>query len=175
MKKSITIAGVVVALVIGLAGGYFWGYAKGGAAVTASYAPKIAQVSALFPVPQDVRALSGKITSIGSASITLAASPLSPNPFNDGFIVNRTVMVDDATVFTSSRQKTPAEMSVPQAVVATPTKPGVPPVPLPPPSPFITTSSTFSNLQVGDTVTVISDNDIAKAATFTATSIQDQK
>ena len=180
--KSIVIVSVVIALAVGLAGGYFWGYAKGytngGAAVVASYALKVAQVKALFPVPPDVRSLSGQVEAVSDTMLTLKAASITQNPFADTFPAIREVAIASSTKITSVSQKDPAELQREMQVFAEKmagvAASSAPRAAVAPPSPFTETDISLSDIKAGDTVTVTADSNILNSANFTATAIQKQ-
>lgn len=173
MKKEIAIVSIVVAVIVGLAGGYFWGYAKGGAAVMASYAGKIDQLKNLLPVPTTLNSLSGKVTAVSGMTLTLAAASITPNPFADAFPAIREVTAISSTTITRATQTNPLEFQKEvQAYTSQIGKPGSPAVAAP--SPVSQTVISLSDIKVGDTVTVTAGSNILDAASFTATTIQDQ-
>ena len=172
MRKILIISGVVVALIVALAGGYFWGYARGGAAVTASYAPKIVTVGRLFPAaPTSTLSLSGQVAAINGSVITLDANPPTQNPFAvEDFPTVRTVTITSSTAIIKTEQTAPAEFQKEMQVY----EKQMTGASVPPPSPFTETSTTLSDITVGNVVTVTADSDIMSAPSFTATAIQAQ-
>jgi hypothetical protein len=178
MKTSFFVLGVVVAVVVGLVGGYFWGYplgyAKGGAAVTAAYAPKIVQVNALFPVPTDLRSLSGKVTGISGMTFALQVATFTQNPFAGDFPAVREVTVTNATKITGVSQQSRAAFQAEQQafmkkMAADRSAPGAALI-MPPPAPS-STDMAFSDISVGDAVAVTADSNILNSPNFTATAL----
>jgi len=171
MKKSIAIVSIVIALVIGLAGGYFWG----GAAVTASYAPKIAAVNALFPIPQNLTSLTGQVEGISGNTLTLKTASLSANPFVGNIPTVREVTVTDATAIAQLAPKDQATFQKEtqdfqqQIKNATSALAGAAA-----PSPFASTTISLSDIKVGDAVVVTAGENILNAASFSAVSIDVQ-
>ncbi len=182
VKKQVVISSVIVALIVGLVGGYFWGYARGGMAVTASYAPKIVEVSKLFPpAPTSMLSLSGQVKSINGSVVTLDVGSLTPDPFAvENFPEVREVTVANAAKITKMVQKDPAELQqeveayTKQAVNVSATAGVVPVGPSEGPVPFTEKNISLSDIKMGDMVIVTAGSDIMSAPSFTATAIQDQ-
>jgi hypothetical protein len=181
MKSTMVVVGFVIALVVGLAGGYCWGYASGGNAMNASYAQKIAAVDRLFPPsPTSTLSLTGTVTSVNGSVITMNANNPTPNPFAVGnFPAVREVTLTSATQITMIEQKSPAEMeqevraftkqeSAAGASVASHTF-----VPLP--SSVTTTTISLSDIKAGDTIIVTAASNIMSVPSFTATAVQDNR
>jgi hypothetical protein len=178
MKKTIIALGVVGVLIVGLAGGYFWGYARGGAAITASYATKIAAVNKLFPTPTSIFSLTGTVQSVNGSVVTISVAPLLLNPFADtSFPTTREITIAASTTITQMTQKDPAayqqEVQAYMKQTATHTTTTTTTA-LAGPLPYTETNIDVSDIKVGDTVTVGASSNIMSAASFTATTIQDQ-
>jgi len=177
MKKISVVLSVVVALVLGLAGGYFWGYARGGAAVTTSYAPKIAALATFFPpAPSSTLSLSGQVESINGSIVTINARPFTRNPFAaGGFLVSREATVTSATKITKQAQIDPTVFR--QEIQAyNMTRPSGPSstTAIALPTPFTETNISLSDIKVGDMIAVTASSNIMSAASFTATTVQDE-
>lgn len=162
-KKVIITGAVVLAAIVGVAG-YALGYARGGTAVSAAYAPKIAALNALFPsAPTSVDSLSGEVESIQGNVISLNAEPITRNPFVDtDFPLEREVTVATATSITRVQERDLADISLSAS-----SSPALI-------SPVTTSSISLGDIAVGETVIVTADGNILNAPSFTATLIEDQ-
>ena len=185
MKKFIIVIAIIIAAVVGCVLGYAVGYSRGGNDVAASYAPKIAAVSKLFRPIMQTSYLTGRVDTISGDTVTVDANPITMNPFAEGnFPVVRTVTVTDATVITRTEQKDPAVFqeeveafqkmmqggSVPPGIAATGTAHTA--IATNPPTMFSETTTTLSDIKVGDTITITAASDISSATSFSATKIQ---
>lgn len=163
MNKTITI---VVSLLIGLVAGYAFGIYR----VTTKYAPKIAAVGMIFPAPTQIFSVTGKVTAVDAASLTIGGVSVSVNPFAGDFPVVRQVAVNNTTKITAIRQKDSGVILSDTAAFQKKMQAGASVVL--PPSLFEETDIALTGIKVGDTVTVSAASDILGVASFTATKIQ---
>ena len=98
MNKTLTI---IVSLLVGLVAGYAFGIYR----VTTTYAPKIATVGMIFPVPTQLFTVSGKVTQVSGDSLTIGGVSVSVNPFAGDFPTVRKVAVNSSTKITAIDQK----------------------------------------------------------------------
>jgi hypothetical protein len=178
MKKTSAIFLAIGALVVGVAGGYFWGYAGGVVAPLTPYASKGGAVNNFTPsAPTSTLSLSGKVKSINGSVITMDA--ISPTPNSAlaaaGFLVSREVTVTSATKITREVPTSPTvfqqEMQAytkRASSTSTSTDPGTLP------SPLTETSISLSDIKVNDMIFVTASSNIMGAASFTATVVQVQ-
>ena len=177
MKKTSAILLAIGALVVGVAGGYFWGYAGGVVALPTSHAPtNNTAVNTLTPsTPTSTLSLSGRVKSINGSVITMDANSLTPgSPLAaGGFSVSRAVTVTSDTKIIKEVPTDPAvfqqEM---QAYAKRASSASTSTAPLP--SPPTETSISLSDIKVGDVISVTASSNIMSAASFTATAIQDE-
>ena len=175
MKKTSAILLAIGALVVGVAGGYFWGYARGVIALPTPHTPT--KNAAVNTAPISTLSLSGKVKSINGSVITMDA--LSPNPNSAlaaaGFLVSREVTVTSATKI---MREVPTNPTVFQQEMqaytkrASSTSTSTDPSMLP--SPLTETSISLSDIKVNDMIFVTASSNIMGAASFTATAVQVQ-
>lgn len=128
-------------------------------------------VGGMFRIPDDVRRLSGTVTAINGDRIAIHTQ--SQNPFFDPALVDRVVIVTSNTKITKISSGDTAAF---QAALDTYLKnrqtgkktTGTPPIP---PEPVVTTIG-VSGIQVGDTLTAITTENISAVKEFTASEIQ---
>ncbi|HUY05174.1 MAG TPA: hypothetical protein VMV62_00405 [Candidatus Paceibacterota bacterium] len=122
-----------------------------------------------FKTPDDVRSISGTVTAVSSAGLTLHTS--SESPFDDLSLTERTVTVDTSTAVVRLTQKDPKvfqselDAFMKTAQVGSSTAMGYP-------SPFVQMPAGFENIKVGDTVIVTAADNIRTKSGFAASSIQ---
>jgi hypothetical protein len=182
MKKTSAIFFAIGALVVGVAGGYFWGYAHGIVTLPTSYAPtNSAAINTLVPsAPTSTLSLSGRVKSINGSVITMDANSLTPgSPLAaGGFSVSRAVTVTSDTKIIKEVPTDPAvfqqEMQAYTKRASSASTSTTSTVPVPPPLPFTETSIALSDIHVGDMIAVTASSNIISAASFTATTVQDE-
>ena len=144
---------------------------KGGKAIDASGAAKVAVAEKLFPSQTKTLVVNGVVARTTSNSIMLehVTTPLSPLATDAP--TAREVMVTSATKITKIQQKSSAvfkdEMLAFEKAVQS-SHPGV----IAPPSPYTEITIGLSDIKTGDTVIASASTDILNASSFTATQIQ---
>ncbi|MFH0806232.1 MAG: hypothetical protein V1885_00700 [Candidatus Brennerbacteria bacterium] len=141
----------IIGLIVGLAGGYFIGAARGGAAVEQRLAPFL---ELAFPKPSlNIQSLGGTVTNAYGASFTLEIDNIDDYlPHLDGSPrtkESRTVNVTANTMFTLIDYSSLDARGNPSR-----------------------TPQTFSSLKVGDTVMVRSDENVRNVGTFDAREVE---
>ena len=176
------IAGVALLLAGAIIGVFTAPYLPFSGSATTSYqagfdaAKKLVQNSSVgnfFATPDEVRSLSGTVTSISGDSLALHIR--SVNPFDDPALADRTVLLNASTTVVKLTAKDPAvfqsELSSFTKAVQTKT---VGANAIPSPSPFTSVTVSASSISVGDTINVISSSNVKTLKEFTARGIQIQ-
>ena len=160
----------VICLAVGVIAGVFL---KGADPRVAEMQAQIEAAKKLFPSISDMRAVSGKVTQVGSNSLTIQTDVVT-SPFDDVPSV-REIVVGPNTKLTKQISKDPkgfrAEMAAYEAKAAN-IKPGSVNAPLVPPSSFSEEEIKLSDIKVGDRITASADENIKTAAKFTALAVQ---
>ncbi|HUX36146.1 MAG TPA: hypothetical protein VMV71_03900, partial [Candidatus Paceibacterota bacterium] len=168
-----TIIGIVLALIVGVAIGYFGaGY---------EYSAQLNKAKEAFPPIPVMNSVSGTIQSISGNTITLQ-TPLSGNPFENLPTV-RQITVTDSTKLVKSEPVDPKafqrEMAAYQTAVqkaqkapvsSSSTVPSMANMPTPPQL-FTETAISISDLKAGDSITVDAGKDITTSTSFDAVKI----
>lgn len=155
---------IIVALLLGVAGGYYLGslrgYSSGYEVARVEIKTRLEETRVIEPVAKDVRIVSGTILSIGKGQFVLESKlpydPTTPEGTQQK-TVTRTVVVTDSTAINT--RTTEANRAVPKAGEQF--------------RPFITTNIKldFSSLEVSDQVVVESGENISNKTSFKAVSI----
>lgn len=131
------------------------------------------QMGGIFHSPEDVRALAGTVTAVNGNSISIHAQ--SMNPFEDESLNNRTIIVASDTKITKITQKDSKIMQAEMDVFMKNMKASKNSTSsLTPPEPFIRTSSTVTDIKVGDSINVTSLENIKNSKEFSVSEIQIQ-
>jgi hypothetical protein len=132
-------------------------------------AKNIVEKSDLFPPEADkVNAIFGKVTAVDGDKITVAASPVSMNPFADQGPATRTIVVSDATTIVALVNKTAAQMSDDFKKFQSDSKGGKT---VTPPPPTMEKPAALGDIKLTMTITAYADGDIRDAATIDASKI----
>lgn len=121
-----------------------------------------------FKTPEDVRSLSGKVTSVNGDRLVMHLS--SVNPFDDASLSDRTVIITadtkivtfvarDPKVYQEDLAKYRAQVSTKGAI---------------PPQPYTQVSSDISAIKIGDSLVVTTSENVKTMGEFTAKEIQIQ-
>lgn len=160
---------LIVALILGGAGGVAYGYQKG--FDTAKNLVEKSMLAPMIQTPQDIRSLSGSVTAVNGSTITIRTE--SSNPFEDQNLLVRTVIVSANTKIIKLSQKDPkvfqAEMDAFAKSPAVAIAGGVPAI-----LPDINTHSVaaVSDLKIGERITVTATQNIKTMREFSADEIQ---
>lgn len=125
----------------------------------------------MFRAPDDIRAISGTVTTVGGNSIVIHTQ--SQNPFDDPALFDRTIVLKKDTKITKVTQE---DAKVLQAkmdafmknIQAGKSAGATPPMPLEP----TRTTVSVSSIAVGDILTVIAVENVKSMKEFSATEIQ---
>ena len=134
-------------------------------------ARKVVEESTLgnfFKTPDDVRTLSGTVTSIDGNRISLHLA--SNNPFDDASLADRTVLITADTKIVKNVAKDPKTLSEELARYRALTKTSTSGVPQP--QPYDKVVSDFSVIKAGDSISVSASENIKMMEEFSASEIQ---
>lgn len=178
------IAGIV-GLLIGLVGGYGAGRVSTGTPINPLAAPgsgsgsyqdgynaakkKIDDAHMFPPAPTSALSLTGTVKSLGSDSLVMEVSVLSPNPLDEMTVPKeRTVTVTGSTKILKLITKSPNEFEKDLEAFQKAVAEGTPATA---PSNTKQVPISLQDLKAGDTVNVTADHDILKEVSFTAVEI----
>jgi hypothetical protein len=171
----------ILLIIAALAGFFVIGFTVGSSTSTVSVAPGSAgyqagydaarqklKDSGALPTPAEIKTVTGIVTVIAGANLTIQAYPVSANPLEPAGPEVRTVTVSDAAAIVELVPLSDIEFRVALAAFNKQTIAGKQ---MTPPTPFREASLKLSDVRVGSTITVTSATDIRDAASITATKI----
>ncbi len=128
-------------------------------------------LGAAFKTPNEIKQLSGSVTAINGSQLTLKVK--STNPFDDPSLANRTVLLNTSTKVVSLTAKPSATYqaevdSFIKAQSNTATTSATKSLP----SAFVSSPVNITNIAIGDSINVLTSQNIKTLKEFTATEVQ---
>lgn len=153
----------VVGIIAGAVASYSSSYQSGFNA--AKTVVENSNFGSMYMMPNDFRTIAGTVTDIGENQLTMHFTSL--DPFADPSLDNRIVRIDSSTVITS-----PISPTVPAAMGNIDSSSTSTVAAMPPESPSVVA---FSNIKVGDAISVTANENIRSVSKFLAKEIQIQQ
>ncbi len=163
MIKNTTIT---AALILCALFGYMFGYSRGNKAAVAAYADKVAAINRILPPQLNPNVITGIVKAISGNTIVLEKILISQDPIALDYPAIRQVTVANDASITMRTLKDVKTLQT--ELVASKKGTSV----QAPPSLFYQKNITVSDIKVGDTITVVSSENIQKTEKFTVNSVQ---
>jgi len=169
-------------LVIGLILGYIWGsfssqekafnqgLDQGRKEIEEKYQTKIEELYPTQPEPEEIFSVSGEIKEIKDETLTVETTYYPVNPFEETKTETKTVRITEATEFVKQVQKSPEELEK-EGEAFRKAMEETPEAAILPPEPFKELTISFSDLKVGDRITIEAEENIKGKTEFGAKKI----
>jgi len=169
-------------LVIGLILGYIWGsfssqekafnqgLDQGRKEIEEKYQTKIEELYPTVPEPEEIFSVSGEIKEIKDETLTVETTYYPVNPFEETKTETKTVRITEATEFVKQVQKSPEELEK-EGEAFRKAMEETPEAAILPPEPFKELTISFSDLKVGDRITIEAEENIKGKTEFGAKKI----